>query len=85
VNLEPRSEERLAPVIRLEHRRQPEKRRVTSLGPHGESAASPDQLAISDEKLPLVQASSFRVGMVMHTTSSDWSRLQIAGVEATLE
>ena len=75
----------IAPVIDLTLRRRPRPVSITGLGPHGEFAASADQLHVSDEDSARARASQYTVSMVMHTTSSDWSRLQIAGVSAALE
>jgi ribose transport system substrate-binding protein len=57
---------------------------VAGLGPHGESAASVDQLAVSDADAARARAAGFTVAVVIHTTSSDWSRQQIAGISDTL-
>jgi ribose transport system substrate-binding protein len=57
---------------------------VDSLGPHGESAASVDQLVVSDADADRARAAGYTVAVVIHTTASDWSRQQIAGISATL-
>ena len=58
---------------------------VEGLGPHGESAASVDQLALSDVDAARARAAGYSVAVVIHTTSSDWSRQQIAGISETLD
>ena len=62
-------------------------RRITveGLGPHGESAASVDQLAVSDADAARARAAGYSVAVVIHTTGSDWSRQQIAGISDTLD
>jgi ribose transport system substrate-binding protein len=57
---------------------------VESLGPHGESAASLDQLIVSEAGADLARGAAFSVAVVIHTTASDWSRQQIAGISDTL-
>ena len=58
---------------------------VESLGPHGESAASVDQLAVQDADAARARSAAFSVAVVIHTTGSDWSRQQIAGISDTLD
>ncbi len=58
---------------------------VESLGPHGESAASVDQLAVQDADAARARSAAFSVSVVIHTTGSDWSRQQIAGISDTLD
>ena len=58
---------------------------ITGLGPHGEFAASVEQLQISDEAAAMAAKAGYTVALVLHTTRSDWSKLQVAGVRATLE
>ena len=57
---------------------------VASLGPHGESAASVDQLAVNREDADRARRAGYTVAVVIHTTGSDWSRQQIAGITDTL-
>lgn len=58
---------------------------VEGLGPHGESAASVDQLAVSESDAARAREARFSVAVVIHTTGSDWSRQQIAGISDTLK
>lgn len=58
---------------------------VESLGPHGESAASVDQLVVSDGDADRARKARYSVAVVIHTISSDWSRQQIAGIGDTLD
>ena len=60
-------------------------RPVTGLGPHGEFAIPADQLTISDEAAARASGSRFSVALVLHTTHSDWSKLQVAGITSTLQ
>jgi ribose transport system substrate-binding protein len=57
---------------------------VEGLGPHGESAASVDQLRVSEVEAARARAARFTVAVVIHTTGSDWSRQQLAGITDTL-
>lgn len=57
---------------------------VDSLGPHGESAASVDQLTVSEADADRARMAGHTVAVVIHTTASDWSRQQIAGISDTL-
>ena len=68
-----------------ETHRFPGARPISGLGPHGEFAASVDQLVISDEAAMRTAKAGFSVGLVLHTLQSDWSRLQIAGIRMVLE
>ncbi len=58
---------------------------VEGLGPHGESAASVDQLRVSEADAARARDAHFAVAVVIHTTGSDWSRLQLAGISDTLK
>jgi ribose transport system substrate-binding protein len=58
---------------------------ITGLGPHGEFPASVEQLKITDENAAEARRRGFTVAIVLHTTRSDWSRLQMAGIRTTLE
>jgi ribose transport system substrate-binding protein len=58
---------------------------VTGLGPHGEFAIPADQLTVSDEAAARASSSRFSVALVLHTTHSDWSKLQVAGITSTLQ
>ncbi len=57
---------------------------IAGLGPHGERAAPPDRLAISDAEADAARARRFSVAVVLHTTSSDWAKQQLAGIVTTL-
>ncbi len=57
---------------------------IAGLGPHGERAVPSEHVSISEENAALAQRSQFKVAVVLHTTESDWSRQQIAGIVATL-
>ena len=57
---------------------------VAGLGPHGEFPAPADQLHVSGANEARARASGFRVAVVLHTTTSDWSRQQLEGITLTL-
>lgn len=59
-------------------------RPISGLGPHGEFAASADQLRLSEAGAAVVASRSFSVALVLHTGRSDWSKLQEAGIRQTL-
>ncbi|MFB9261873.1 substrate-binding domain-containing protein [Bradyrhizobium erythrophlei] len=58
---------------------------IIGQGPHGEKAASPDALALSDADAAKVKAGHFKVGISMQTVNLDWSQLQIQGITDTLK
>lgn len=58
---------------------------IIGQGPHGEQAASPDVLKLSDEDAAKVKAGNFKVGISMQTVNLDWSQLQVAGITDTLK
>jgi ribose transport system substrate-binding protein len=57
---------------------------ITGLGPHGERAAPGDQIALTEAEAKLAREKRFRVAVVLHTTTSDWSRQHLAGLAASL-
>ena len=57
---------------------------IVGQGPHGEKAASPDQLMLTDEEAAKVKAGNFKVGISMQTVNLDWSQLQVQGITDTL-
>ena len=61
-----------------------QQRPVLGLGPHGEFAASVEQLQLEPQKIERARAAAYRVALVLHTTASDWSKLQIEGISTTL-
>lgn len=63
----------------------PESTVIAGLGPHGEAAASADELYISDDIAERARAARFSVAVVLHTTSSDWANQQLAGILTTLQ
>ncbi len=44
-----------------------------------------EQLVVSEEGAARAAVAGFSVALVLHTTRSDWSKLQVAGIRATLE
>lgn len=57
---------------------------ITGLGPHGERAASPLLLKLSEADSHEISQRRFSVGVVLHTTGSDWARQQLAGISSLL-
>ena len=57
---------------------------IAGLGPHGERAAPPDQLMVSEIEADAARRRRFSVAVVLHTTASDWAKQQLAGIVATL-
>ena len=57
---------------------------IVGQGPHGEKAASPDELKLTDEEAAKVKAGKFKVGISMQTVNLDWSQLQVQGISETL-
>lgn len=57
---------------------------VAGLGPHGEFPAPADQLQVSEASQARSRVSGLRVAVVLHTTTSDWSRQQLEGITLTL-
>jgi len=57
---------------------------ITGLGPHGERAASPSTLKISEAQAELIAARRYTIAIVLHTLNSDWSKQILAGAAATL-
>jgi ribose transport system substrate-binding protein len=57
---------------------------ITGLGPHGERGAPADKLALTADEAARARAGHFTIAVVLHTTTSDWSRLEAAGISDTL-
>ena len=57
---------------------------VTGLGPHGERAASPLLLKLSETDAAEVSKRRFSIAVVLHTSGSDWARQQLAGISSML-
>lgn len=53
---------------------------ISGLGPHGERAAPPTQLELSEADAEKARDGNFTAVVVLHTTTSDWSRQQVAGI-----
>lgn len=54
------------------------------LGPHGERPFPADQLILAEAEAELVRAGRVSAAIVLHTTMSDWSRQELAGIIAAL-
>jgi ribose transport system substrate-binding protein len=57
---------------------------IVGQGPHGEKAASPDDLKLTDAEAAKIKAGHFKVGISMQTVNLDWSQLQVQGITDTL-
>jgi ribose transport system substrate-binding protein len=57
---------------------------ITGLGPHGERAVPADQMQLTEADAALARTRRFSVAVVLHTTTSDWSKQELAGIAATL-
>jgi ribose transport system substrate-binding protein len=57
---------------------------IAGLGPHGEKAAPPERLALSQAEVTLARGRKFTVALVFHTTQSDWAKQALAGIATTL-
>lgn len=57
---------------------------IAGLGPHGERAVPADQLQLTEANAAEARARRFSVAVVLHTTTSDWSKQELAGIAATL-
>lgn len=57
---------------------------ITGLGPHGERAAAPERVLLLPEDMARARAAALRVAIVLHTTTSDWSKQQLSGIVGTL-
>ena len=54
------------------------------LGPHGEKAFPADKLVLTASEAVAARAGQFSAAIVLHTTTSDWSRQELAGIIGTL-
>ena len=57
---------------------------IAGLGPHGERAAPPGRLSLSEADAAIALGRRFSVAVVLHTATSDWSKQQLAGIVTTL-
>jgi ribose transport system substrate-binding protein len=57
---------------------------IVGQGPHGEKAASPDDLKLTEAEGGKIKAGHFKVGISMQTVNLDWSQLQVQGITDTL-
>lgn len=56
---------------------------IAGLGPHGERAVPPSLLKLSEEDTARAREARFTIAVVLHTTTSDWAKQQLAGLVAT--
>lgn len=57
---------------------------ISGLGPHGERAVPPTRLELSEADAAAARRRRFTTAIVLHTTTSDWSKQQVAGIVTTL-
>jgi ribose transport system substrate-binding protein len=57
---------------------------IAGLGPHGERAVPADQIHLSEADAAAARAHRFSVAVVLPTTTSDWSKQELAGIVTTL-
>ena len=57
---------------------------ISGLGPHGEKATPPERLSLSESEAAEAHRRRFEIAVVLHTTSSDWAKQQLAGIVTTL-
>jgi len=57
---------------------------IAGLGPHGERAAPPSLLKLSEAEAAAAMARRFTVAIALHTSESDWAKQQISGIVAML-
>lgn len=57
---------------------------IAGLGPHGEKAAPPERLMLTDSEAAAAREERFTVAIVLHTMKSDWAKQQLAGIVTTL-
>lgn len=57
---------------------------IAGLGPHGERAVPADQVQLTEAEAAEARDRRFSVAVVLHTTTSDWSKQELAGIAATL-
>jgi ribose transport system substrate-binding protein len=57
---------------------------IAGLGPHGERAAPAERLELSEADAATARERRFTAVVVLHTTTSDWSKQQLAGIVTTL-
>ncbi len=57
---------------------------IAGLGPHGERAVPAGQVHLTESEAAEARARRFTVAVVLHTTTSDWSKQELAGIAATL-
>ncbi len=57
---------------------------ISGLGPHGERAAGPGRITLSQADIEAARSRGLSVAVVVHTLDSDWSRQSMAGIVGTL-
>lgn len=57
---------------------------ISGLGPHGERAAPADKINLSEVEEAAARKRRFAVAVILHTTTSDWSKQELAGIVTML-
>ena len=57
---------------------------ISGLGPHGEKAVLADSIVLTASEAALARAGAYAIAVVLHTTTSDWARQELAGISETL-
>jgi ribose transport system substrate-binding protein len=57
---------------------------ISGLGPHGEKAVLTDSIVLTESEAAVARAGAYAVAVVLHTTTSDWARQELAGMAETL-
>lgn len=57
---------------------------IMGLGPHGERAVPASQIQLTESEAAEARARRFSIAVVLHTTTSDWSKQELAGIASTL-
>jgi ribose transport system substrate-binding protein len=58
---------------------------LVGLGPNGEEPSPISSVEISDEECEEIREAGYTAAISMHYMASDWSRLQVEGIKATLD
>jgi ribose transport system substrate-binding protein len=73
-----------APGSRARAESKSHKSSIAGLGPHGERAAPPERLHLSELDEAVARKRRFTVAIVIHTLASDWAKQQLAGIVTAL-
>lgn len=62
----------------------PNQHTISGLGPHGERAADPRRLVITASDAAAARVGGYRVAVVLHTLSGNWSERHLSAIAGTL-